>query len=301
MNRFGLGGSSDFWVFRTIPQERKDEILRCLVSAAVALLVAGCAATTATDDVRKAVADARGECEVVEGNTELLVTGSIAYCYTVTVEEDGWRRCEKVPHDIAPIAVPTGGHYDSDVDPYPCGNQIKRFCDSREEYNMGQCLDVSAIKHEEQYFRDNTFPSITSAEDCTSAQWFGTPTITANTLWCAFDGYDASENGCEWASGVWLPAEGTCLVPIETSTAHTAPSHTTPSDIDLTRCANNPNLSVRDPAMCGDAPPITDPVYLCQLEALEHVGSSHKSEASPSEIAARNDLVSGCEERYGQQ
>jgi len=276
------------------------------------------------------MAGARADCESVEGNTELLIVGSIAYCYTVTVEENGWRRCKKVPHSIAPIAIPTGGHYENDVDRYPCGNQVKRFCDSRDEYNMGECLNVSTVEYEEQYFRDNVFPGITSVEDCTSTQWLGTPTMAADTLWCAFYGGAASEGGCEWASGIWLAAEGACLVPIEAPIVHEASN-----EIGLTQCANNPNLSVRDSSLCGEVPPaadavywcvmegmedleplvvrdpamcgsgtvtpVTDPVDLCRFEAMEHVGSSHISEASPSEIAARHDLVSGCEEQYGQQ
>lgn len=196
---------------------------------------------------------------------------------------------------------------------------------------MGKCLNVSPVEHEEQYFWDNVFPGITSVDDCTSTQWHGTPTMAVDTLWCAFYGGAASEGGCEWASGVWLAAEEACLVPLE------APiSHATSDDNSFTQCANNPNLSVRDPSMCGGAPPatdavywcihegmehlgpmfvvrdpamcssgnvtlVTDPVELCQLEALEHVGSSHKSEASPSELAARNDLMIGCEERYGRE
>lgn len=303
--------------------------MRYLALVAIALLGPGCTITTDEDNIREAVADARAECESLEGNTELFVGSmSIAYCYTVTVEEDGWRVCERVPQSIAQTAVPTGGLYGHDA--HKCGNQVKRFCESREEYNRGECLNVSSVEYEERYFRDNAFPGFTSVEDCTSTQWLGTPTIAADTLWCAFYGGAASESGCEWALGVWLASEEACLVPIEAPISHAASN-----DIGLTQCANDPNLSVQDPSMCGEAfpttdavywcfmkgmehleplvvrdpamcgsgrvAPVTDPVALCQLDALEHVGSSHISEASPSEIAARNNLVSGCEERYGQQ
>lgn len=90
------------------PNQSRCNSVSHLTLVRVALLAMGCAPTSETDSIDEAVADARAECESLEGNTELLIAGRIAYCYAVTIEEDGWRGCKKIPYSIAPIAVLTG-------------------------------------------------------------------------------------------------------------------------------------------------------------------------------------------------
>ncbi|MXY55833.1 MAG: hypothetical protein F4Y41_05455 [Gammaproteobacteria bacterium] len=188
-----------------------------VVAAAIAAVLGAIACTQSQESyVSDRMAEAREQCESVEGNTELEVVGRMAYCYYVTVEDDGWRRCKKVPHEIAPIAVPTGGHYEST--PYPCGNEVERFCETRDQWNRGSCLNTEMLEYEEEMVRETVFPGIASIDDCTGDQWLGTPTIAADVLWCAFHGYAATALTCEWASGVWLEGEqrddAVCLVPI---------------------------------------------------------------------------------------
>lgn len=188
-----------------------------VVAAAIAAVFGAISCTQSQEsNVSDRMAEAREQCESVEGNTELVVVGWMAYCYYVTVEDDGWRMCKKVSDDIASIAVLTEGQYEST--PYSCGNEVERFCETRDEWNRGDCLNTESLEYEEQYVQDHLFPGIASTEDCSSNPWFGTPTIEADVLWCAFYGHAASPLTCEWASGVWVEGaqrdDAVCLVPI---------------------------------------------------------------------------------------